>query len=64
MTYSNGPAEPELLSEVEYLRFRLPTQNVLGGLWDTHSRMALAGVSCESWNTLAEKAIYRMIATP
>ena len=64
LIYNNGLADPELLSEVEYLRFRLLTQNVLGGLWDTHSRMALAGVSCESWKTLAEKATYRMIATP
>ena len=64
LIYNSGLADPSLLNEVEYLRFRLLMQNVLDGLWDIHSRTALIGVSLEIWKTLGEKAIERMIATP
>lgn len=62
--YNTGLKDPEKLSEVEYLRFRILMQNILDGLWDIHSQTALSGVSPEIWRTLGEKAIERMIATP
>jgi len=43
--YFKGLSTPENLSEIEYLRFRILMQNVIDGLWDIHSRTAVAGAS-------------------
>ena len=61
--YFKGLSTPESLSEIEYLRFRILMQNVIDGLWDIHSRTAVAGVSPEIWDSLGVKAIERMLAT-
>jgi|TARA_B110000881_G_C18355558_1_gene403689 hypothetical protein len=38
-------------------------QNVMDGLWDIHSRTAVASASPEIWGSLGVKAIEPMLAT-
>ena len=56
-----GMSQPEELSEIRFLRFRILMQNILDGLWDFHSRTALTGLSPEIWGSLGVKAVERMI---
>ena len=56
-----GMSQPEELSEIRFLRFRILIQNILDGLWDIHSRTTLTGLSPEIWESLGEKAVERMI---
>ena len=54
-------SQPEELSEIRFLRFRILMQNILDGLWAVHSRTTLTGLSPEIWESLGVKAVERMI---
>ena len=59
-----GMSQPDELSEIEYLRYRLMIQNTVDGIWDIHSRTTVTGLSPEIWESLGVKAVERIIATP
>ena len=62
--FLKGMSNPEDLSEIYFVRFRILIQNILDGLWDIHSRTRVTGLSPEIWESLGVKAVERMIATP
>lgn len=61
--WMQGMAQPDELSENEYTRYRLMIQNTIDGIWDIHSRTAVAGVSPEIWESLGVKAVQRIVST-
>ena len=62
--WMKGMAQPDDLSEVEYLRYRLMIQNTIDGIWDIHARTTVTGVSPEIWESLGVRAVERIVATP
>ena len=45
--FLKGMSNPEDLSEIYFVRFRILIQNILDGLWDIHSRTRVTGLSPE-----------------
>ncbi len=61
--WSKGMSQPEELSEIEFLKYRLMIQNTVDGIWDIHARTTVTGVSPEIWQSLGVKAVERIVAT-